>query len=677
MKKRKIMIVFSILLLVLAGGLTLVHIFSVPKPEEVLTAYMQLIEAGNYEEMYQRIDADSKEQIAQEDFVSRNKNIYDGISARNISISVTDSGSENGKKLVSYSTTMDTSGGKVTFDNRAAFVRDKQYGYALVWDDSLIFPNLLKEDKVRVKTEKGKRGRIFDREGNVLAEDGTADSVGIVPGKLPEDRKTALAALAQLLMVSEESMETKLGAGWVKEDSFVPIKTISKGNGEMKKKLLEIPGVMITDVDARVYPTGGAAAHLTGYVQSVTAEDLEKYADKEYTSASVIGKVGLESLYEDILRGVDGCEIYIADKDGKKKRDIIARSAKDGTDVQLTIDLNLQMALYQKLQSDKGCAVVINPKTGETLALVSTPAYDPNAFVVGMSTGEWNTLNEDEAKPMYNRFKATFCPGSSMKPLTAAIGLSSSAFTADEDFGHSGRSWQKDTSWGDYYVTTLKEYGGTANLRSALVYSDNIYFAKAALKIGAEDMRGQLLNFGFGESFPYTFGLDASSFGSEQQFSGEINLADSGFGQGAMLVNPVHMASIYSAFVNEGNMIAPYLIKTEKPENVFIKEGVISKEIADEIKNDLIQVVEDAGGTAHSAQIQGKTLAGKTGTAEIKASQSDTTGTELGWFNAFTVDTADEDARLAVLMVEDVKDRGGSHYVLPLAETVFGGLTDE
>ena len=103
MKKRKIMIVFSILLLVLAGGLTLVHIFSVPKPEEVLTAYMQLIEAGNYEEMYQRIDADSKEQIAQEDFVSRNKNIYDGISARNISISVTDSGSENGKKLVSYS----------------------------------------------------------------------------------------------------------------------------------------------------------------------------------------------------------------------------------------------------------------------------------------------------------------------------------------------------------------------------------------------------------------------------------------------------------------------------------------------------------------------------------------------------------------------------------------------
>ena len=144
-----------------------------------------------------------------------------------------------------------------------------------------------------------------------------------------------------------------------------------------------------------------------------------------------------------------------------------------------------------------------------------------------------------------------------------------------------------------------------------------------------------------------------------------------------MLVNPVHMASIYSAFVNEGNMIAPYLIKTEKPENVFVKEGVISKEIADEIKNDLIQVVEDAGGTAHSAQIQGKTLAGKTGTAEIKASQSDTTGTELGWFNAFTVDTADEDARLAVLMVEDVKDRGGSHYVLPLAETVFGGLTDE
>lgn len=669
MKRRNIVIVGVILVILIVGAIFAVRYFMMPKPDEVLTAYMQLINEENFHEMYQRISASSKQQISEEDFVARNQNIYTGISAKNVTVTVSEIKREDGKTVVSYSTTMDTAGGTVTFDNQAELEREKSNGYVLVWDDSLIFPDLTSEDKVRVETEKGKRGRILDRNGNVLAEDGTASSVGIVPGKLPENRDEALTRIANLLSVSKESIETKLQAEWVRDDSFVPIKTIAQSEEELKAALLEVAGVMITDVDARVYPHGGAAAHLTGYVQSVTAEDLERNADKEYTASSVIGKVGLESLYEETLRGIDGCEIYIADAQGQKKRDIIAKAPQDGEDLQLTIDVNLQMELYQNLQNDEGCAVVINPKTGETLALVSTPAYDPNAFVVGMSEEQWNQLNEDEKQPMYNRFKAAICPGSSLKPVIGAIGLQTGAFTADEDFGHSGRSWQNSSSWGNYNITTLTEYGGAANLRNALVYSDNIYFAKAALKIGGDTLREQLLNLGFGESFSYTFGLDASSFG--EQFSSEIQLADSGYGQGNMLVNPVHMAAIYSAFVNDGNMIAPYLVMNEKPADIYSKQSVFSKEIADTIKTDLVQVIEDAGGTGHAAQMQGVTLAGKTGTAEIKESQSDTTGTELGWFNVFNLDTTDEEARLAILMVEDVKERGGSHYVLPLAETIF------
>lgn len=124
----------------------------------------------------------------------------------------------------------------------------------------------------------------------------------------------------------------------------------------------------------------------------------------------------------------------------------------------------------------------MNPSTGEVKALVSTPSYDAQAFILGMSQKKWNVINSDQRLPMQNRFKATFVPGSSIKPIIAAIGLSQNKFRANDDFGNSGKRWQKDKSWGGYYVTTLHNYN-RHDLQNAMIYSDNIYFAKAALKI--------------------------------------------------------------------------------------------------------------------------------------------------------------------------------------------------
>ena len=135
------------------------------------------------------------------------------------------------------------------------------------------------------------------------------------------------------------------------------------------------------------------------------------------------------------------------------------------------------------MKNDKGAAVIMNPNTGEILALVSTPSYDPNDFILGISSDKWAQYNNEQTKPMLNRFKATYAPGSAFKPITASVGLDKGAFTAQEDFGASGLSWQKDSSWGSYKVTTLKQYSGAANAQNALINSDNIYFAKAATKI--------------------------------------------------------------------------------------------------------------------------------------------------------------------------------------------------
>ena len=236
--------------------------------------------------------------------------------------------------------------------------------------------------------------------GRVLAGKGVASSVGIVPGKL-EDRDEAIQQIAELLEIEPEVIEKILSAKWVKEDSFVPIKTIPKvaeielmkiepdeevlKENERQKKLLEIPGVMISDTEVREYPLGEAAAHLVGYVQSVTAEDLENHAGEGYTANSVMGKSGMEGLFEKELKGQNGCDIYIVDSDGNKKAELASIFVQDGKDIQLTIDAELQRSLYKQFKEDKSCSVAMNPYTGEVLALVSTPSYDNNDFIMGLS----------------------------------------------------------------------------------------------------------------------------------------------------------------------------------------------------------------------------------------------------------------------------------------------------
>ena len=174
---------------------------------------------------------------------------------------------------------------------------------------------------------------------------------------------------------------------------------------------------------------------------------------------------------------------------------------------------------------------------------------------------------------------------------------------------------------------------------------------------------------GFGQELDFPLPLTRSQISNSGDFADEGQLAQSGYGQGELLVNPVHMASVYSAFVNDGSMIKPVLEYSGTPQ--FWYPDAFSKEAADTIRNDLIQVIENPAGTAHEAHLDGVTLAGKTGTAEIKASQEDTSGTELGWFNAFIADSDSPEHLLVVSMVEDVKDRGGSHYLVPKVRSVF------
>ncbi len=644
-------------------------------PEELLAQYMKHIPAQEYEQMYEMLHIEASGNVSQEDFVKRNSAIYEGIEIQNMEVEIIACDEE--QLTVTYQTSFDTVAGEISFENEAFFLEGED-GYKLVWDDSLIFPNLASTDKVRVSMTQANRGEILDRNGRVLAGKGTASSVGIVPGKL-ENREEAIAKIAELLETTPEVIEKKLSAQWVKDDSFVPIKTIPEveeiellkvetdeevlKEKERHESLLAIPGVMISDVEVREYPLGEAAAHLVGYVQSVTAEDLEEHAGEGYTANSVIGRSGMEGLFEKELKGQNGCRIYIVNSEDEEKEELACRLVQHGQDIRLTIDASLQIVLYEQFQEDRSCSVAMNPYTGEVLALVSTPSYDNNDFIMGLSSEQWTALNEDEDQPMYNRFRQVWCPGSTFKPVTAAVGLESGAIAPNEDYGNEGLSWQKDASWGSYYVTTLHAYEPVI-LENALIYSDNIYFAKAALKIGSKDLESSLTQLGFNAELPFEIKMAKSQYSNSESIETEIQLADSGYGQGQVLVNPLHLACIYSAFCNEGNIIKPYLVYQNVVSAEYWISGAFSSETANRVLEGTKKVVNDSHGTGYAAHRDDIVLAGKTGTAEIKTSKDDTSGSELGWFAVFTAEETVERPILMISMVEDVKGRGGSGYVV-------------
>ncbi len=591
MKKKVVIIsVIAVAVIVLITVAILVLSKEKQNPEEILKTYFSYIEKQNYEEMYNMVHSNTDK----EEFLKRNKNIYEGIHAKKIKIETTSIQNEKNKVIITYLTKMNTSAGDVEFENTAKLSKDDSKKYKIEWSSNLIFPELNNDYKVRVSNTEGKRGSILDRNGNILAE--------------------------------------------------------TKTNRE--------------------YPYKDITAHITGYVQGITAEELESKAEKGYNAHSIIGKTGLEQVYEERLKGKDGLKIYIEDNNGNIVKTIAETKGNDGEDIKLTIDINLQTKLYEKIKNDKGFFVVMNPQTGEILALVSTPSYDPNKFVTGMTNDEWNSISTNEAKPLFTRFISTWCPGSTFKPITGAIGLTTGKLSENDEFNYSGLAWQKDSSWGDHKITTLTAYSGKKNLKNALIHSDNIYFAQAVLKIGEKTFTEGLDKIKFNEDIDFELDTTKSTYSNSGRIEREATLADSGYGQGQLLVNPIHMASIYSAFANEGNMVKPYIEYKENREKEYLVKNAFSKEAANIIKEDLIQVVESPTGTAHDLKVNGVKLAGKTGTAELKASKEEK-GKTLGWFDCFTVDEELDKSMLIVSMVEDGASNGGSRYLKKIIRTLF------
>lgn len=680
--KRKLM--YGLLPILFAGGIGMYLYMqnnnnkeAEAKPQTTVNQYIEHLQKKEYDQLYTLMTPASLQDsgMNEEQFVEKYNAIYSGMEVSTVKaevkpVDVAETASDDSKTAaenkdadtyeVDYDLQLTTFLGEVSETHTLKLVRqeleDGSKNWKINWQPSLILTDMIKGSKVRVRTLFPDRGNIVDRDGLPLATQGTMNEWGIVPEKLGDNPDQMIARIASHYQVSEDAIHKALAQTWVKPEYFVPIASTEEFDVPAS-----LSGVTMQSKEIRYYPLGEAAAHLIGYVRKATKEDLDKDTEGYYRAEDWIGKAGLEQSMEKELRGERGGLIEITDESGNARSELIRKDAVDGQNVQLTISSKQQKQLYQTLSSggDAGAMVLMNPTDGNLLALVSAPSYNPNKMVTGLTQAEWDAYSANEKLPFINRVTTRYAPGSTFKAITAAAGLMEKVTTADKTHDISGLQWRKDDSWGGYYVKRVKSLS-PVNMVDALVYSDNIYFAMEAIEMGNAKFIDGIQKFGFGDNF----GLDElylkpSQYANEANLnlSSEVLLADTSYGQGEMLMSPIHLASAFTPFINEGKLVNPVLIEGKESTD---PEVIITPEAANTVKDALGEVVSRQGGTAHTLNSISGGLAGKTGTAELKAKKGEK-GQENGFFVVFDTDSP---TFLLSAVIEEVNGRGGSHYVV-------------
>lgn len=581
--------------------------------ESIASEYLAALEEQDLDTFASLLSQTSLQEAgySTEEVRERYEAVFTGIGASNIETSNVEVqlNEETEQFELTYDLSMDTSLGNLQGLSYATQIIEEDEENVVEWDHQLIFPEMEAGDAVRLSYDEGERGNIYDRYGNMIAGEGSAWQAGLYPAALGEGETLTerLGAIGSAFGQSTESLENLLNQSWVTEESFVPITVVEEDNRP------DLEGVLYQQTGARLYPLGEAAAHLTGYVGEVTAEDLEE--NPTLQSGDVIGKAGLEATFDERLRGTKGGRIYIEDEDGEIRNVLVESEIENGENIHLTIDMELQQLMFDQLGEDPGAVVVTEPTTGEIIVATSAPSYDPNVFARGITSEEYAQYSENEDSPFLSRYSARYAPGSTFKAVTAMIGLDQGTTTPDKIHTIEGLQWApEDASWGGHQITRVSDAVTEVDLEAALIYSDNIYFAREALEMGAEGFLEGLSEFPFGANMDLPINMQAAQISNSGEFDNQQLLADTGYGQGQLLMSPIHQAVFYSPVVNEGELVFPHLLRDEEQDDTL---NPVSGESASIVREALIQNVENENGSGHPLSSVPFSMGAKTGTAEI------------------------------------------------------------
>ena len=528
------------------------------------------------------------------------------------------------------------------------------------------------------------RGIIYDRNGRPIVENVLTFDISLVP----EDAlnlDVTIKKLSSIVRIDENAIRQALDDASSIRTKYEPVKIREEAPWEevsiVESHQDDLPGVIIEPEHRRYYPYGGLASHQLGYIGKVSpAQRKQEQAD----IGLLIGQGGLEKIYDKLLIGTAGKRMIQVNAAGRKVKDLGIEEPRPGKDIYLTIDLDVQQVAEEALGTRSGAVVAMDPNTGEIIAMVSHPNYDPNLFPRGIAPKDWIRLTNDPTHPLYNRaIQSVYPPGSTFKILVALAGLESGVIDPEEKitckgFIKSGR--QTFRCW---------KIHGPISFHRALVESCDVYFYTMGERIGFDRIALYAKKLGYGGLTGVQLpdekpGLIPTPEWKKKRTGESWYPGDSyinSIGQGFVLVSPIQAALMMSAVANGGHLYRPMVLKqTRDRETGIIKtftanraeETHLDAEVLEEVRQALAGVVAEPGGTGHAAQTPIATVAGKTGTAQVIAQKIP--GRKLAeatkdhaWFVAFAPVV---NPKIAVAVIVEHGEHGGG-AAAPVARRVI------
>jgi len=510
------------------------------------------------------------------------------------------------------------------------------------------FRTLSDKNCIRLIPQAGSRGRILDRRGNVLVDNKLAYDVMILPQELKTQTETLLG-ISKVLGKSHQDLKDAFSRGYIAES--VPV-TIAK-NIDMRKAIAleelknDLPGIVIQPRPKRAYPYGSLAAHVLGYVSEIDRWRLTKLEDYGYKTKDIVGFGGIEEKYDYYLRQEEGGLSVEVDHRGRLVRTLGFRPPRNGKDLQLTIDLNIQKIVEEELAGRKGCVILMDPYSGGIYALASGPNFNPSAFV-DKEDFSVSGLFSDPNSPLINRATSSvYPPGSVFKPVLATAALETNKINLKTSFLCNGSAFigrKKFLCWNTH---------GTQNLIQAITHSCNVFFYRTGLLLGAQTIHDYAIRLGLsrptGFELPYEAGgfipsplwrkinkfshpWRASDKSGKNWYDGDT--ANLSIGQGEVSVTPLQVARMMAVFANKGYLVTPYIAQSIDGKDISgyhkkVQRVSIKAETVDSIRQGLREVVFNSTGTGNVLSGLAVSVAGKTGTAQTGK------GSSHAWFAGF------------------------------------------
>ena len=519
-------------------------------------------------------------------------------------------------------------------------------GYLQVYDGEL-YARLAEGNRIRIIPAEAARGTFYDRNGELLVTNRPGFAVSLLPLTEPVSPEV-IARVSKLIHVPiaeiQQKIDTHVGFDpiRIKTDVLPDIVTL------IEEQKDDYPGVVIEVLPIRDYIYGEYAAHVFGYVSEINEEELERRKNEGYKSGYIIGKFGLERIYDKEVRGINGGDQVEVDVSGRPVQLLGRQSPVPGNDLVLTIDKHLQEAAEQAVDAQlaivhahAAAAVVMNPQTGEVLAMVSRPAFNPNLFAGGISTQNWNVLNNNPYHPMDNKaITGEYPPGSTFKIVTGTAALAEHKVTPQEKIFDAGHHW----------IIPKTNAGGEAlgwiNFQEAMAHSDNVYFYEMGNRLGVDALERYARMFGLGARTGIDLPYEAEGLAPNRKYKadnfedGEWYLSetfDAAIGQGFNLVTPLQAAMVMGEIAANGKRYQPHLVQrivdvhgntVREFQPKLLSELDVSQSVIRNVQEGLHSVTKigTAAGVFAGFPID---IAGKTGTAE------NSQGRDHGWFVAY------------------------------------------